>query len=566
MLNRRKLLKVGATTLSGVALTGVPEARAEARPVTLHGGEDYAPKSGAKRRSVPTLCGQCSARCPAIGYSEQGRVVKIEGHPESVRTLGRFCARGQAGVNEANDPDRLRYPLQRVGARGAGHWKRISWDQALTELASRMQALRDAGHPEQVLLQHGWIPESAERLVVDGFLAAYGSASVVGPGAGGRSARWLAESLTVGRLCGTWDVANARYILNFGANPLEAGTDQVAVAAHLAEALGAGGVRMVTVDVRLSNTAARSHRWIPIRPGTDLALILAMSRVVVEEKLYRGRGEALLRFCRVTSDPAAGVADKVAALRAHLAPYTVDWAAAITGVPEKTIHATAVELARRGPASLICGRGVAAHRNGVETERALLMLAALTGNLAAPGTRGPGVRAKWTSPALGGAHPAPRRLAFLDHPAPLSPVSRDGQRLMRLIREAGSERPRMLIWYGCNPLYATGDSGATRAVLSDQALVPYSVSVSPFYDESARFADLVLPDVTYLERWDWNSAPAPGGVVEYTIQQPVTAPPKAVRDFKDVCCQLAKRLKIPLGVESGREFVAAACELTDAVR
>jgi len=395
MLNRRKLLKAGATTLSGVAFSGVPEARAAARPVTRKGGEDYAPKSGAKRRAVPTVCGQCSARCPAIGYAEQDRIVKIEGHPESLRTFGRFCARGQAGVNQANDPDRIRYPMKRAGERGAGHWKRVSWDRALTELAARMARLRDAGHPERVLLQHGWIPESAERLVVDGFMAAFGSASVVGPGAGGRSARWLAEGLTVGGRRDRWDVANARYILNFGANPLEAGADHVAIAARLAKALGDGGTRLVTVDVRLSNTAARSHRWIPIRPGADIALILAMSRVVIKEELYRGRGEALLKFCRVTPDPEAGVADKIAALRAHLAPYTLAWAAGITGVPERTIHATAVELAASGPACLISGRGIAAHGNGVEAERALLMLAALTGNLDARGTRGSEAHPQW---------------------------------------------------------------------------------------------------------------------------------------------------------------------------
>ena len=118
MANRRDFLKLGAAT-AGVALAG-GSALSTARDLPLAGGKDFSPTTGAERAAVPSACWQCVSRCSMIGYVEDGRLVKISGQPNSIRTEGKLCAKGNAGVNQIYDPDRILYPMKRVGKRGEG--------------------------------------------------------------------------------------------------------------------------------------------------------------------------------------------------------------------------------------------------------------------------------------------------------------------------------------------------------------------------------------------------------------------------------------------------------------
>ena len=566
MTSRRDILKLGAA-FSGATL--LPAATAEARvaPVFRKGGEDYSHLSGSKLKAVPTACGQCPARCAAIGYVDAGHVVKMEGNPDSARSNGKLCPRGQAGINQVYDPDRILHPLRRTGRRGDGEWETIGWDEALSDLAVRLQRLRDEGTPERFLFHHGWIAPSA-RALVGTFLAAYGTGSVIDDAGRGQIAKRAALELTWGAGTDSWDVGNARFILNIGSNCLEAGVNHLPVVTRLAAALAESRTTLVTVDVRLSNTAARSHRWVPIRPGTDLALVLAMCNVVMRDSLYRGAGEEFLKYCRVTPDVRASVEDKIAALKRHLAPYTPTWAERVTGIDEATIEELATAFATSGPACVISARGAAAHDNGVETERAIQMLAALTGNIDRPGARCRAAMPQWQYPQAALDNPAPRRLplfAELEQKLVL-PGNVPGHRVLDAIGQGTVESPEIYMWYGHNPAYANGDVGRSIEILKDEARLPFTVCVSPFYDESAALADLILPDTTYLERWDWEDGYSPDQVPEYYIRQPVVDPQGEARDFKDVCCELADRMGFPLGIESGKAFVAAACDLTPEVR
>lgn len=567
MTTRRDILKLGAAAFSGATL--LPGTAAEAKPAAVlrQGGEDYSHLSGTKRRAVRTACGQCPARCAAIGYVEAGRIVKMEGNPDSARSNGKLCPRGQAGVNQVYDPDRILLPLRRAGRRGGGDWSTIGWDEALAELTERLQALRDTGRPERFLFHHGWIAPSA-RALVGMFLAGFGTGSVIDDAGRGQSAKRTGLELTWGGSEDSWDIGNARFILNIGSNCLEAGTNFLPVATRLAESLAEGKARLVTVDVRLSNTAARSHQWVPIRAGTDLALVLAMCHVVVRDKLYRGDGEAFLRFCRVTPDVRATTADKIAALEEHLRRYTPAWAERITGIDAATVEELATAFATAGPACVISARGAAAHYNGVETERAIQMLAALTGNVDRRGSRCQAVVAEWKHPDAPGSSAAPRRLplfAELERQLVL-PGQVAGHQVLEAIGRGVAESPEVYMWYGHNPAYANGDVARIVEILKDEERLPFTVCVSPFYDESAALADLILPDTTYLERWDWETGHSPDQLPEYYIRQPVVAPRGETRDFKDVCCELADRMGFPLGVESGQAFVAAACDMTPQVR
>jgi anaerobic selenocysteine-containing dehydrogenase len=326
------------------------------------------------------------SRCPIIGYVEQGRLTKIEGQPDSIRSLGKVCAKSQAGINQLYDPDRILHPMRRVGARGEGKWKRITWDEALGELAGRLQKLRDEGTPEKFMFHYGRMKGGTAKLVYN-FLAAYGTGTIGNHTSLCEGGKWTAQELTWGGHYDNWDFDRANYVLNFGSNIFETHTNHISTAQRLVRAMAERNTRLVTFDVRLSNTAAKSSEWVPVRPGTDLAAVLAMCHVIVNEGLYAGDGAAFLDYARVTADVDATLEEKLAALRAHLADYTPEWAEGICGVPAAKLVQIARDVATIKPACIMSYRGAIAHYNGNETERAIQMLAALTGNIDYPGGR-----------------------------------------------------------------------------------------------------------------------------------------------------------------------------------
>ncbi|MHA1552916.1 MAG: molybdopterin-dependent oxidoreductase, partial [Alphaproteobacteria bacterium] len=567
MLSRRNFLKFGTAAAATAPLVN-GEAFAQAKYPIAMGGIDYDHRTGTEREAVATACALCASRCPAIGYLERGYVVKVEGQPESIRTAGRLCAKGQAGINQVYDPDRILQPLKRVGKRGAGQWEKISWDAALGELSERLMKLRDEGHPEKFMFHHGWISASAEKLINKVFLASYGTASIASNSCLGQSARQTAHELTWGGQEDSWDFDKTRFVLNFGSNVLEAHTNHVALARRLADGLADRNVKMITFDVRLSNTGAKSNTWIQINPGTDFAVVLAMCNVVMSEDLYRGDGEAFLKFCKVSGDRRASTADKINALKTDLAAYTPEWAEEISGVPADLIRDVAAEFATTKPACVISSRGASANFNGVETERAIQMLAAITGNIDNPGGRCLGVTPAWNYPTGPEDKPESRALDILsgfEGEAAL-PVHSLGHRIFDLIKDGRGGRPEVYMWYNYNPAFSNGDAPAGAEILKDESLIPFTVAVTPFYDESAALADLILPDATYLEKYDFEDGISPNQIPEYTLRQPVVPPRGDARDFKDVCCELAERMGFPLGFDSAEEFVEQACKLTPDVK
>ncbi|NMG53137.1 molybdopterin-containing oxidoreductase family protein [Aromatoleum aromaticum] len=562
MISRRNFFRAGAGLAASLAAApGVHAHDAELKP----GGAAYSAWSGVQYKGVPTVCTLCVSRCPAIAYTDDGRLAKMGGNPQSIRTGGRLCARGQAAVEQVYDPDRILYPMKRSGPRGSGQWQRVSWDVAMGELAGLLKSLRDEGVPERFVVQHGWLSAGTRRLLEEVFMPAYGSASLAGPESLGRRARLAAHRLTWGGAPDHWDLENARYILNFGSNLLEAHTNYVALARRFSDNAVDNRVKMVTFDVRLSNTAARSDEWLPIRPGTDLAVALAMCHVVMEKDLYRGEGERFLEYCRVTPQVDASVADKVAALKAHLADFTPEWAEGISGVPAARIEATAVAFASTRPACVISQRGASAHHNGVDAERALQMLAALTGNVDVAGSRAQGVMPRWVTPRVD-PETLPKRLAALDGPAGAAVLPFDGVGHLALGAAKDQAGPAVLMWIGHNPAYANGNTAETVALLKDEKALPHTVAVTPFYDETAALADLILPDTTFLESWDIEEGVSANQIAEFAIRQPAIEPMGEARDVKDVLCELAAMMGISLPVRSGAKFVEEACRQTPDVK
>ena len=566
MVNRRRFLKLGAAATTAPLLP-IYAAHGKTVEKLKHGGEAYSRYSGTQLTPVPSICGQCPSNCAIIGYLDKDQVIKIEGQPKSIRNQGKICAKGQAGAQRMYDPDRILFPLRRIGKRGEGKWERISWDMALDSLTARLKQIRDDGQAEKFVFHHGWISNSAEQLIDEIFLPAYGTASVIRQTCRGQSPRWTAHELTWGGREDSWDFDHARYVLNFGSNVLEAHVNHVSLARRLSQSIVENRLRMVTFDVRLSNTAAKSDQWVPIKPGTDLSVVLGMCNVIMAEGLYQGAGEDFLNYCLVTEDRDASTENKVTALKKHLAEYTPEWAEEISGVPAGQIAHIAREFATARPACVISSRGAGAHFNGVETERAIQMLAAITGNIDNPGGRCRAIAPRWTYPVGPEEKPEARKLTFIDRSnADIAlPVFGAGHRVLSEIKKGG-ERPGVYMWYHHNPVYSNGNTQEMIETLKDESLLPFTVAVTPFYDETAALADLILPDAIDLERFDIEAGVSPNQVPEYSIRQPLTTPLGEARDFQDVCCDLAQRMGFPLGFESAEQFVEAACKLTPVVK
>ena len=397
--------------------------------------------------------------------------------------------------------------MRRVGKRGEGQWKRISWDEALTELTGRIKGLRDAGTPEKFMFHYGRMKASHSKLI-GMFLATYGTGTIGDHTSICEGAKWTGQELTWGTHYDNWDFDHAAYVLNFGSNIFEAHTNHIPTAHRLIARLAEHALKLVTFDVRLSNTAAKSTAWIPIRPGTDRAAVLALCQVIMAEDLYRGDGEEFLTFCKVTPDRNATLADKVAALKTHLAPFTPEWAEGITGVPAATLVRLAREFATIRPACVISYRGTVAHHHGADTERAVQMLAAITGAIDAPGTRCKAVGPKWKYPEGPRDKPETRKLKILDGlpGAAALPTHHVSHQVLQMIKDGHAGRPNVYLWYCYALVYSNGQVQESIDILKDESLLPFTVCVSPFYDESAALANMILPDTPLhraleLGRW-----------------------------------------------------------------
>ncbi len=566
-LTRRNFMKIGIA--SGALLAAgenlIPSALAGTVKLQK-GGKDFSPETGGERKAIPTSCWSCVTRCPAMGFVEDGRVVKMESNPDSKRTEGKMCSKGQAGPNQVYFPDRILYPMRSVGKRGEGKWKRVSWDEALTELAGRLKKHRDAGQPEKLFYHYGRQKSSSGKLIKGLFLKdAWGATTYGNHTSICEGGKWVAQELTWGGHYDNWDFDKTNFILNFGSNCQEAHTNHIPVSQRLTRARVDRGVKMVTFDVRLSNTAAKSDEWIPIKPGTDGAVVFAMCNVVMQNGLY---DKSFFKFIKATENKDASTDEKITALKSHLAKYTPEWAEKISGVSASKIKSLAIEFAKTKPAVLVSMRGAIAHYNGNETERACQILASITGNINNPGGRCQGVGAKWKYPKSKTKAKVKGGLkinkGFKGSAA--YPTHAQSHQVLKMIKDGKAGRPDIYMWYCYNPVYVNGECQENIDILKDTKLIPFTVTSNIIYDEASSLADMILPDATYLERWDWEDMVSPTQVGEHAIRQPLIKPLGESRDFGDIVCELADRMDMPLGVSSKEEFVKKSCEMTPGIK
>ena len=560
-LTKRNFIKLAASC--GTALAGMGEfSRVHALTGTLKleaGGRDFSPETGKERQAVSSACWQCVSRCTTLNYTENGRLVKIEGNPESIRNRGKICAKGQAGINQVYDPDRVLHPMLRMGRRGEGKWKRISWDEALElvvnggDIAGHrvkgLKNLQDEGHPEKFMFHYGRMKGSDSKIIKSNFLAAFGTKTIGNHTTICEGGKWVAQELIWGKHYDVNDVEHSNMILNFGSNFFETHTSHIQLAQRAIKAMTERGVKLYTFDVRLSNTAAKSTEWIPIKPGTDLAVALAMCNVIMSNGLYDR--DFIENWTTVTVD----------SLKDHLKQYTPEWAEQLSGVPAVTIKSLAIEYAEAYPGTCISYRGPVAHYNGVESERAFKMLDAICGYIDVKGGTCHGVGAKWKYPKVK-PDKKPEKLNIIDgFPGDSAfPNHHVSHQVLKMIRDGRFGRPDIYMVYCYQPVYVNGECAENIQILKDETLVPFLVTISPFYGETESLADLILPDVTYLERWSWDDMVSYDMIPEFYLRQPAIKPLGEARQFQDVAIDLAEMLGHKLPFNSTEDFIQQSCK------
>jgi thiosulfate reductase/polysulfide reductase chain A len=473
-LSRRRFLKISVGTMAAVgALDGAGRVIA---------GSGTAQQSGL--RTVPTFCDLCFWKCGAIASVRDGRLWKIEGNPLDPLSRGRLCPRGTGGVGAHFDPDRLRTPLIRVSERGEEKWKAVTWDEALSFIAEKMQKIKaDYGPESFAAFIHG-----LGGTFIKHTLKAYGVNNIAAPSfAQCRGPRDVAFRLTFGDDVGSperTDIENAQCLVLIGSH-LGENMHNTQVQ-EFATAIGRGAT-IIVADPRFSVAASKAKFYLPVKAGTDLALLLAWMNVIVGENLY-------------DKDYVSKYGFGFEQFAAEIQAYTPEWAYPETGIDPDSIRATAREMARYRPATLIHpGRHSNWYGDDTQRGRAIALLNALMGSWGRKG--GFYVPSSMDLPAYPyPPYPQPGK-PKVDNPDHRYPFANES--ISTGIREAtltGKPYPvKGWMVYATNLINALPNQAETiRAIQQLDLLVVVDVIPS----ELAGWADVVLPESIYLERYD----------------------------------------------------------------
>ena len=314
-----------------------------------------------------SYCGLCHPRCGTLLHIEDGRLVKVTGDPDHPVTRGAICERGRLMPDHVNHPDRLNYPLKRVGGKGGGRWQRLTWDQALDEVAEKLAALRDRHGPETLAFTHG--TKRTHHWDQRRFFNLFGSPNTCGANNICMCPSYATDYATLGGM--VWsEIMGAKCVVIWGSNASK--SEPTGRHAHIVRAKKQGA-KLIVVDPRRIKEVEMADLWLQIRPGTDAAMMLGWIRLIIEEELY-------------DRDFVANWTMGFEDLKQAAAPYTLEKVSEITMVPADLIAQAARMYATIKPAVLPWGYGLdKSGVNATQCARARGILRAITGNLEVPG-------------------------------------------------------------------------------------------------------------------------------------------------------------------------------------
>jgi len=480
--SRRDFIKISSAGAAGLAITGTALKLFADKPGDL----EKLLKSGEVKR-YPTYCEICFWKCAGWTYvNKEGKIWKIIGNEDDPHCNGRLCPRGTGGLGSYYDDDRLKKPLLRVEKNGKQEFREASWDEALTFIAEKMKKIAAEHGPECVaLFNHGTGGKYFTTL-----LKAFGSGNITAPSfAQCRGPREVGFNYTFGETVESperTDILNAKCMVLIGSHLGEnMHNSQVQ---EMSDAIDRG-ITLITVDPRFSTVAGKSKFWLPIKPATDIALLLAWIHVLIYENIY-------------DKDYIARYATGFDKLKAHVKDMTPEWAYGITTIKPDIIRKTAYEMANAAPAVIVHpGRHVTWYGDDTQRSRAIAILNALLGSWGRKG---------------GFFHPS--KVSVPDFPHPEFPVPK------RTWREVYPEKYLLAdevvstgicdasipglgsacnfkgwIVYATNLLAALPDQKKTLDAIKNLELL---VVIDTMPAELAGYADVVLPECTYLERYD----------------------------------------------------------------
>jgi anaerobic selenocysteine-containing dehydrogenase len=475
----------------------------------------------------PGVCPLCSSGCGVsvrvmqadvettragqAGVVRMGVAKKLEGNAAHPINQGGLCARGQAAIQVTYHPDRITQPLKRTGARGLGTFDLITWDQAMAEIVSKLDALAEAGDQKSLAFVTGG-RRSHRQVLIEQFLAKFGAPAPVTFELFSDDVLRRANALSFGReQLPTFDLPHARFVLSFGADFLGTWNSPVSQSAGYGQMRqGRPGIRgsFVQVESRMTTTGASADHWIPVTPGTEGVLALGLAHVLVAQKLRpatNGRAASLIEGWATGLDA-----------------YTPDKVESITGVTAVRLERLAHDMAEQSPAVAIVGGPPLAHTNALFTALAVNALNELLGAVGQPG-------GLYFTPQLPGGK-----------------TSTAGHQSLETLASgwaAGTSSTKVLMVDGTNPVFAAPKAWRVKEAFEK---APFIVSFASFVDETSALADLILPDHSFLESWT-DATPESGALTAVvSVAAPAMKPLFTTRATPDVLLDVAHALKSPL--------------------
>lgn len=481
--------------------------------------------------SIVTACGICDSACGIRATVKDGVIQFLQGLPEDPQGGGTLCAKGASAAALKYDPDRLKYPMKRTNpAKGIGidpGWTRISWDEALDTIAERFKAILEKHGRQALLAVSRGRPEILNRFYrslgitrVDHNDMCYGVDIIV-------------QKYTIGPHSFAYDLPNSKYILLFGWDMMARA--KLTLARPLAEAR-AKGARIINFNPHRTVTARFSDEWYPIRPGSDLAAILAIINVLLEENLYnREFVHSYTNFNTYESR-----------IRDHFRAYTPEWAEGLCDVPASDLRRIAREFGTQGPAVAPVHKKTPAanYANATQACHALSILNILAGTIDRPGGRY--FPRTISIPALDSIYPPP---AYPPLPSKRVdgreqiPYAQEGNygmfsTLAQGMLESNPGQVKGLFWFG----YSLLSFPDTKKIAEALKTVDFMVLVETMPADAAYFADIVLPNAMYLEGSDIVARTYNAKSPMVVARQPLTSPPFEAKSTGWICVELGKRL------------------------
>lgn len=481
--------------------------------------------------SVYSMCLMCTVRCPIKVMVKNDHVKLIEGNPHVAGIEGSICPKGAAGVSLLNDDERVKSPLIRTGPRGSGQWREATWEEALDYVAEKLKETKEKyGSRSIALTERAHLNSHISKT----FMKAIGSPNYFTHDSCCKGSLNTAFRSMTGYADGSVgvDLAKAKHVILYGRNYFE--SLELKSVKQLVRAMD-GGTRLTYIDPRITVTATKAHKYLMIRPGTDLALNYALINVIIKEGLYDK--EFVNRWV---------VGFKK--LQSFVEPYTPKWAEQETGIPAQEIINLAREASESRPSVIFhYGYRSSHYLNEVYFRRSLIILNALMGNIEAPG----GIFFKKGAKDVG-KKPL-RKLVEQELPkvaeercdgvgTPRFPTPDPAHGVVQMLPDVIlSENPypvkALLVWR-FDPMLSIPDYENNKKALNKLDLL---VAIDIHFSETAWLADVILPESIYLERGD-SIQEANGLKPSLVIRNPAVTPRYDTKPGWEIMKLLAERL------------------------